>query len=57
VASLGSGHRPAALDKGRERQIRELALEHAAGRRVVEAILAAGSEKAAPIAAVCRTRP
>jgi hypothetical protein len=33
VASLGSGHRPVALDKARiERQIRELALEHAAGR-------------------------
>jgi hypothetical protein len=33
VASLGSGPRPVALDKARiERQIRELALEHAAGR-------------------------
>ncbi len=33
VASLGSGPRPVALDRARiERQIRELALEHAAGR-------------------------
>ncbi len=33
VASLGSGPRPVALDQARiERQIRELALEHAAGR-------------------------
>jgi hypothetical protein len=33
VASLGSGPRPVTLDKARiERQIRELALEHAAGR-------------------------
>ncbi len=33
VASLGSGPRPVALDRARvERQIRDLALEHAAGR-------------------------
>ena len=33
VASLGSGPRPVTLDRARiERQIRELALEHAAGR-------------------------
>jgi hypothetical protein len=35
VASLGSGPRPVALDRARiERQIRELALEHAAGPRL-----------------------
>lgn len=33
VASLGSGPRPVTLDKARiDRQIRDLALEHAAGR-------------------------
>ena len=41
VGALGSGRRPVALDKARiERQIRELALEHAAGRLEDEAYLA-----------------